>query len=166
MEEKKQAEGEGGVESQGQGAETVGEEGTGCAARTAAVVAHLSSLEGLEQRKRAARGRAAEQLKKLAAGAEAGGGRPLPAAGPRSHGHGRVVTVVPNNHRFRSRPKPTLTRRSSSFSPDDEPEDFVVTEIQRIARGKFQRKSIVEAKLTAADELQRLKTEYDANSRP
>jgi hypothetical protein len=131
--------------------------------------AHLSGLEGLEQRKKSSAWTCCRNNKKKpppAADAEAGQvapPRPLPRPGPTATVTvASSATVVPEQPPVFSRPKPTLTRRSSSFSPDDEPEDFVVTEIQRIARGKFQRKSIVEAKLTAADELQRLKTEYDA----
>ena len=104
-----------------------------------------------------------QQEEALAADAEAGQVVPRPLPRRARHGHGRVV-----GHRGTGTATGFLAPEADAhaalvvLSPDDEPEDFVVTEIQRIARGKFQRKSIVEAKLTAADELQRLKTEYDA----
>ena len=71
----------------------------------------------------------------------------------------------PGNSPKESRAKPKLMRRSSSFSPDDEPEDYVVTEIQRVARGNFERRSIRQARVSTAEEIEKLKAEYEVKLR-
>ena len=106
-----------------------------------------------------------------ASNAQSGGGSSLPCFGART-----VPKVEEDEPPLRAeatpapaatrvpvdRPKPKLLKRTSSFSPDDEPEEYLVTEIQRMVRGKVERRTMREAKSTAEDELRRLKAEYNA----
>ena len=79
----------------------------------------------------------------------------------------REEVLRPNHQKiFRLiRLRPRLEIVQKKVSPDDEPEDYVVTEIQRVARGNFERRSIRQARVSTAEEIEKLKAEYEVKLR-